>query len=320
MRSSSAALWVTLVFAGCVPRPESRLPERAASPLEPALTQVTAGRSGEDRDPEVTKDGRLLFYASTSFGGTFDLYVRSVGSNTATRLTTGPGDKRFPRISPTRPRMLAYCSNERGRWEICLLEDYAEPSSPAIVLSDPGTDNLHPSWSPDGRKLVYCSTRERGEEDWVLKIKDLVTGKTHVLETVDGLLPDWSPSGNRIVFQRMKHRDDWLSSLWTVDFENGSAHNLCSIFSSDDWAAINPAWSPDGKSVAFATVAKGQGSPGTETKTDDLWIVGSDGLNPTRLTVSPAADWMPCWAADGRLYFVSDRSGSHRIWSLTPPR
>jgi len=52
---------------------------------------------------------------------------------------------------------------------------------------------------------------------------------------------------------------------------------------------------------------------------DDVWIVGADGLNPTRLTTSAAADWMPCWSIDGRVYFVSDRSSSHRIWSLSAP-
>lgn len=317
MRILSAA--VLTVLAGCVPPEAVRPSPMVADDLEPAVTQMTAGRSGVDRDPEISRDGATLFYASTAHGERFDLYAKSVGSNTTTRLTSAAGDKRFPRVNPANPRMLAFCTNERGSWELCLIQDYVDAPGKVVVLSDADTDNLHPSWSPDGRKLVYCSTHGGAAGEWVLKIKDLVTGTTHVLEDVDGLLPDWSPAGNRIVFQRMKKRDDWLSSIWTLDFEGGAARNVTSIFASDDFAAINPAWSPDGRRVAFATVGKSRARAGVLTEADDLWIVGADGMNPTRLTTSPAADWMPCWSTDGRLYFCSTRSGSSRLWSLDAP-
>jgi TolB protein len=287
--------------------------------LEPPVTQVTTGRSGVDRDPELSRDGRTMFYASTAHGQHFDLYMRAVGSNTATRLAPAGGDKRFPRISPVNPKMLAFCSNERGTWELCLIPDLVDAPTTVVVLSERGTDNLHPSWSPDGKRIVYCSTHEGVGGEWVLKVKDLESGKTHVLEDVDGLLPDWSPAGNKIVFQRMKRRDDWLSSIWTLDFENGAARNVTSIFSSDDFAAINPCWSPDGRRVAFATVGKSQASAGVMSKADDLWIVTAEGMNPTRMTTSAASDWMPAWSQDNRIYFVSDRTGGQRIWSLTAP-
>jgi len=314
MRTVPAAVLAALFLSGCADSPWL-----LSDDLEPAVTQATTGRSGADRDPEVSRDGRLLFYASTSHGETFDLYVKTVGSNTATRLTSMPGDERFPRLNPAHPHMLAFCSNERGSWELYLMQDYVENPAKIVLLSEPGSENLHPSWSPDGTKIVYCSSRTLSGGDWVLKVKDLATGRTTVLEDVDGMLPDWSPSGNRIVFQRMKHRDDWLSSLWTLDFENGTARNVTSIFSSDDWAAINPAWSPDGRRVVFATVGKSRARAGVMNEADDLWFVSAEGMNPTRLTTYPSADWMPCWSKDGRVYFVSNRSGSSRIWSLAAP-
>ena len=175
MRSLPACILVALA-AGCLPPPSADRPrEMLPDDLEPAVSQLTAGRSGGDRDPDVSRDGRLLFYASTTHGDVSDLYVKSVGTNVTTRITTGPGDKRFPRVSPANPRTLAYCSNERGSWDLVLVPDYVDAPSKAVVLSEPGTDNLHPSWSPDGKKIVYCSTHERAGGEWILKIKDLAT-------------------------------------------------------------------------------------------------------------------------------------------------
>src|SRR4029077_15577576 len=111
------------------------------------------------------------------------------------------------------------------------------------------------------------------------RVRDLDSGRTTVMEDLDGLLPEWSPAGNRIVFQRMKRRDDWLSSIWTVEFEHDTARNLTSIFSNDDFAAINPTWSPDGRKIAFATVGKSRAKAGLMNEADDVWVMGADGMN-----------------------------------------
>jgi TolB protein len=315
----TSTLILALAAAGCAPPPPQQQPSLFSDDLEPAITQETMGRAGADRDPDVSRDGKLLYYASTSHDSAFSLYVKSIGSNTATRITTLGGDQRFPRVSPVAPHRIAFCSNERGSWELLLIEDYAAAPGKAVVLSEPGTENLHPSWSPDGKKIVYCSARSLSG-DWSLRVRDLESGRTTVMEDVDGLLPEWAPAGNRIVFQRMKHRDDWLSSIWTFEFEGGEARRLTSIFSHDDWAAINPTWSPDGRKVAFATVGKSRAKAGLMNEADDVWAVAADGMNATRLTSSPASDGMPRWSTNGRIYFVSDRTGSPRLWSLSAPQ
>jgi TolB protein len=286
---------------------------------------MTNGRAGDDKDPELSRDGSLLFYASSSYGEHLDLFVKRIGANTVTRLTTASGDERFPKVNPRAPRMLAFCSNDRGEWDIYVMEDYEADPGKVALISEPGTHDIHPSWSPDGLSLVYCSTEDFGSGTWVLKVWDSATRKTHVLEEVDGLLPEWSPvpKDNRIVFQRMKHRDGWYGSIWVLEYDLGIVRNVTSIFASDDWAAINPSWSPDARRVAFATVAKSRARAGILNEADDVWVVNADGSHPTRLTADPAADWMPAWApdperAEGRIYFVSKRTGTHRIWSLFP--
>jgi Tol biopolymer transport system component len=308
------AIAFLLLTAGCNPSPPRRSePDEG----ETSVTQVTSGRFGEDKDPDISPDGKTLYFVSTSHGETSELFMKKIGSNTSMRLTTIPGDKRFPKVNPASPRYLAFSTNTRGSWEIAILDISGDPGRLQFV-SEQGMQSLHPSWSPDGTKLVYCAADDFGSGQWFLKILDFTTGRTHTFDEVDGLLPVWSPHGNTIVFQRMKHRDGWYGAIWTAEFQSGSLRNLTAIFSSDDWAAINPSWSPDGRRIVFSTVGKSRSHAGVLNEGDDIWVIDADGSHPTRLTTHPAAEWLPVWSSDGLVYFASNRSGTNRIWSLKP--
>ncbi len=311
MRSARWAL--ILLLAGCR---HAAPPVPEGEDMESPPTQETSGRSGEDRDPELSPDGKLLYYASSSFGSSFDLFVREIGSNTAARLTRLAGDERFPKVNPADPRYLAFSTNTRGAWEVAILDTTGDPDRIEVV-SESGAHSIHPSWSPDGRMLVYSASDAEEGGEWTLKVFDFAGRRTRLLG-VEGLLPEWAPRGNRIAFQQMKRRDGWYGALWTLELEEGRVRDLRAVFSSDEWAAINPSWSPDGRRLVFATVAKSRARAGVLHEGDDLWAVNADGSGATRLTSHPAADWMPTWAGDGRVYFVSKRSGSDRIWSLLP--
>ena len=310
-----------LLLAACaVPAPDvPRMSEAPSQDAEPAVTRITPGRAGQERDPDVSPDGQTLLYASNEHGGNFDLFLRVRGSNTSTRVTRLEGDERFPKFNPRDPKAIAFCSNTRGSWEICLMPNYEREPDRVVVVSEAGADSLHPSWSPDGKRLVYCASNEGDEGGWILKVWEAETGRTRVLEGGDGFLPEWSPTSNTIVFQRMRRRGAWEAALWTLDYDNGAVRNVTALFSGDGWAAINPSWSPDGRHIVFATVAKSKARADVFHEPDDLWLLRADGSRATRLTTSPASDGMPCWGADGRIYFVSDRDGGpSRIWSLEP--
>jgi TolB protein len=315
MFRAHAILLTALLVSGCSPSPET-LPDEDR---EPAVTQQTAGRAGADRDPELSPDGRLLYYASSSFGPGYDLFVRGVGSSAAQRLTARPGDERFPKVNPADPRELAYCADESGEWAVYRIADVGRDPGRAERLSREGRHALHPAWSPDGRSLAWCSTDDFGSGEWTIEVHDVRSGRTVVLEGVDGFLPEWSPVGRRLAVQRMGGRAPGYGSIWTLEVDGSGARNVTCVFSSDDFAAIHPAWSPDGARIVFATAGKSRARAGVLHETDDLWTVGADGTAPMRLTSSPASDGMPAWASDGRIYFVSDRSGSPRIWSLKAP-
>jgi len=72
--------------------------------------------------------------------------------------------------------------------------------------------------------------------------------------------------------------------------------------------SASPAWSPDGRLIAFASNESGQG---------DVYMVNANGGRPTRLTYGPGASAIPRWSRDGKwIYFKSLRSGANQIWKI----
>jgi len=135
-----------------------------------------------------------------------------------------------------------------------------------------------PSWSPDGKKIVY-STDAGG--DWEIAIVNVSDGKMKALtenKHYDGH-PRWSPDGKQILFE--SDRDgDW--EIYVMD-ANGENVRAITENSSGDWLA---AWSPDGKWIVYASNRDGD---------DEIFIIGLDGKNQRRLTNNFTQDRFPAW-------------------------
>ncbi|OHB70225.1 MAG: hypothetical protein A2W23_10105 [Planctomycetes bacterium RBG_16_43_13] len=282
------------------------------------LRKHSYSEKGEDVDPELSADGKTLYFATSSNSLTFDIYEKATDGTTVRQITSDPSNERFPKICPTNPATIAFSSDRDGGYATFYIKDFNKEPSKWVKISENNSYDLHPAWSSDGTKITYCSTADFGEE-WVIKIYDLTTNARYKLP-IDGILPEWSPvkGDNRIVFQRMKHRDNWFSEIWLITFDGKEAKSPTKIVASSDWAAINPAWSQDGKYITFATVGKSKTRKGVFNEADDIWTVQADGGGLTQITTDDSADWMPTWATDGRIYFISKRLGAQNIWSLKP--
>jgi len=73
-------------------------------------------------------------------------------------------------------------------------------------------------------------------------------------------------------------------------------------------ADSNPAWSPDGNRIAYASALTGSG---------DIYVMDASGQDIRQLTSSSAADYQPAWSPDGnRIAFVSERDGAREIYMM----
>ncbi len=98
---------------------------------------------------------------------------------------------------------------------------------------------------------------------------------------------------------------DLLGCLWTLPVNGGTATQI-----SDELGDIRqPAWSPDGKQIAFQSYRDGGWH---------IWTTGPDGNGLKQRTFGPYDHREPHWSPDGtRIALSSDESGNYDIWELT---
>jgi len=175
----------------------------------------------------------------------------------------------------------------------------------AIVTSaDGGRVHVAPAISPDGRRIMFVSERDRLSLD--LFMADAASGE--VVKKVISTAADphfdslqyihsagaWDAAGHRFVVAALI---DGAASLSIVDPNGGSARRDIRLKGLGE--IYNPSWSPDGRQIVFSAMKDG---------VSDLFVYNLTDSTLTQLTNDEFADLHPSWSPDGRtVAFASDR-------------
>jgi len=277
----------------------------------PSLQQHTTAVEGACFDPDVSRDGKMLAFASTQHNVKPDIYIKPVGTATMTQLTTDPSSEVQPAFSPDGGKV-AFASDRSGNWDIYMVD---VAGTNLQQLTDDPAPEMHPSISADGQRLAYCRYNLRTRE-WELWVLNLVDGQRRYVTS--GLFPRWSPTDSHLVYQRAKQRGTRWFSVWMIHVGADNVSMPTEIASSAKQALTTPRWSPDGKFIAYCAVSTQPESSGNRHQEAQIWIVRADGTGKMPITDPEMACFTPVWSGDGQIFFCANRAGNENVWSVLP--
>jgi Tol biopolymer transport system component len=179
-----------------------------------------------------------------------------------------------------------------------------QPDGSGLKAATSGEGNAgFPSWSPDGKEIVYRFWTEGQSQG--LKIVNVATGAVRTLSSGYDTLPVWSPKGDVIAFNRMapdpRFKYDEFD-IWSIHPDGTGLKRLTDSEGND----AHPAWSPDGRYILWSSSRYGYRDEAPLTVNQpqpyaELFVMNADGSNQQRLTDNQYEDGTPAWVPPVRL-------------------
>lgn len=254
-----------------------------------------------------------------------------------------------PQISPDL-KWVAYTTSEanlkkdKAETQIWMIsaqggEAIAMTSKEFYAASEPrwSPDNKYLSFlaaQPEGKKQVWTLNRNGGDAQQLTKIKQGVAGY------------EWAPDGKKlllsikdpkpeeltedkeddkkakpVVIDRLQFKKDYegyLDRYRTHLYIFTPGDSIPVQITSGDFDDKNPAWSPDGKSIAFVS-NRTDNQDGNSNS--DIWIVSSTNLDRGKtlqqVTTNPNVDNAPAWSPDGKYIAYTTIIDTKAMWYAT---
>ena len=220
------------------------------------------------------------------------------GNNFLVSAVVGPGTYYI--------RVRGYDDSNTGAYTLTIqMEEGFDGSGENRIrrLTTNWTNDMSPSWSPDGRHIAFVSERDSDGDREIYVIGSDGSNPRRLTNHWNGdYSPTWSPDGRRIAFNSF--RDDDNFEIYVIGSDGSNLRRLTNHWAYDG----SPSWSPDGRHIAFVSNRDDNG---------EIYVMGSDGSNPRNLTNHSAVDWSPSWSPDSRhIAFESNRDGNWEIYVI----
>jgi TolB protein len=243
------------------------------------LTRVSRG-NGRALSPTWSADGsRIAYNEMRDHAGVIVMQTLASGARQVVPRPTGAGQAMTPAFSPDGSTMIYAITGENGT-DLYAVDIARMCCVRQLTATGKLADNQNPTYSPDGRRVAFMSTRPgRGQ----IYVMDADGTNQRALVPFDGdgaaFSPEWSPDGGKVAF----HRDiAGGRHVLVFDLGTGRATAVTSAGRNED-----PSWAPDSRHLVFRSSRGG---------TNQLWVLDTESGALRQLTNVNGPARLPAWS------------------------
>jgi WD40 repeat protein len=217
-------------------------------------------------------------------------------------------------------RMIAFTAQREGK-DVMYLMDVARTKVTARI-DLPSVDAIwSPVWSPDDKQIAFSGTHG-GITDLYTVDADGKNLRQLTNDLYGDMQPAWSPDGKQLAFATDRGPETNLSILkfskWRIavmDLQSSAIE----VLPGQDGLNLNPAWSPDGRQLAFVS---------DRTGIPNIFLYDFNDRQHYQLTnvlggVSAITEYSPAisWARGAdRIAYTNYEKGDYTVWTIDNPR
>ena len=248
--------------------------------------------------PSFNSSGTQIVFSSDC-GGLWGVYVVQADGSLPRRVTPTDVEARLPGWSPDEKK-LVFQSSKSGNWDIYTIN--VDGSGLTRMTDHPKGDSSG-AFSPDGAKILFASDRGAMNDLFWMP----AAGGDAVPLTRNrgaGFRSVWAPDASHVLYRASVPATDDASKAG--EFHRVSADGADGgVVAGGLRREYNPAYSPDGKRIAFD--AHEDGVSWESGREWDVWVMNADGDARRNLTLgNKVNDWGPSWSPDGKtIVFLS---------------